>query len=271
MKETVDERTNNVEVTLQELLTLYLRKWWQIVLCAVLAAGISLGYTYYFVTPTYQADISIYVNNNRSTENLEALTNADVYAAQRIVNTYSSIAKSDRVLDKVAQKLGGSYTAEGLAAMITAEPYEETEILCVYVVNSNPKEAARIANVMAEVAPEAISDLIDGTSARVIDTAKVPTYRHSPSYRSAALYGGLFGALLCAVAVTIMFLTDTRIKDEEDLTAICELPILGRVPDFEKLNSGSSYGYKYGYKSGYRSGYGTGYTSGNENKEAANK
>ncbi len=246
MNVTVNERTNAFEINFQELFGIYIRKWWQIVICAILAASISLGYTYYFVTPMYQADISIYVNNNRSTEDMEYLSNADVYAAQRLVNTYVNIVKSDRVLDKVAQRLGGEYTADSLYSVITAEPLESTGIFYVYAIDDDPKEAARIANAVAEVAPVEISELIDATSARVIDTAKVPKSCYSPNYINATFLGGIVGALLCIASITIVFITDTRIKDENDLTFISDLPILGRIPNFERVEIGSS---SYGYHS----------------------
>ncbi len=243
MRETVTDKVNALEIDLQELLLAYLRKWWLIVMCLAIGASIAFAGTLKFVTPKYQARISLYVSNSRVIDNADYLTSSDLSAAQRLVNTYVSIAKSDRVLSKISTALNDEYSVSELNGMIKASQMNETEIFCVYVVHEDPVEAARIANAAAEVAPKEISSLIEGTSAHVIDTAKVPTSRYSPNYAKSAFVGGLIGFVLAVAFLTIQFLRDTRIKDENDLTSLFELPVLGRIPNFEIISSGGTYGY----------------------------
>lgn len=243
MRETMDERTNGLEIDLQELLLLYLRKWWIILLCLVIGMSAALGVTWKFVTPMYQANISIYVNNSRGAEDMDYLSSADLSAAQTLVNTYVSISKSNRVLGKISENLNGDYSVAELAGMISARQMNETEIFRIYVLHPDPAEAARIANAAAEVAPKEISDLIEGTSARVIDMAQIPSSRYSPNYTQTAVIGGVVGTVLALVFLSIFYLKDTRIKDENDLTDLFALPVLGRIPNFEFMSVGDSYGY----------------------------
>ncbi len=243
MQETLNERMGGIDIDLQGLLLAYLRKWWIILICLVLGALIAFGITYQFVTPLYQARISIYVNNNKSSEDKEYLSSADLSASQRLVNTYVSIAKSERVLEKISENLNGEYTVKWLDRAISASQLNDTEIFCIYVLHEDPAEAARIANTAAEVAPMEIAQIIEGTSAQVVDTAKVPTSRYSPSYERMALLGGAFGVLFAVVFLTIHYLSDTRIKDENDLTSLYPLPVLGRIPKFDLAFSEGSYGY----------------------------
>lgn len=243
MKENMDERSIGVEINILELLTVYLRRWWLIVICLMVSASIAIGVVWKFVTPMYQAKISIYVSNSRSQEGTELLSNADIIAAQRLVNTYISIVKSERVLGHMSDALNGDYTPAQLAAAISAERMQETEIFCVYVLHADPVEAARIANVAADIAPAEISNLIEGTSASVIDTAKVPTVHYSPDYSMALLIGSAIGVAIALIYLTVTHLRDTHIKDENDLTDLFDLPVLGRVPNFEVISSASGYGY----------------------------
>lgn len=228
---------------MQELLGVYLQKWWIILICLVLGAALGFGITYQFVTPLYQARISIYVNNNKSIDDKDSLSSADLSASQRLVNTYVSIAKSERVLEKISENLNGEYTVRWLNSAISAKQLNDTEIFCIYVLHEDPAEAARIANAAADVAPGEIAELIEGTSARVIDHAKVPSSRYSPNYSRMTLFGGAIGVFVAVLFLTIHYLRDTRIKDENDLTALYPLPVLGRIPDFDTVSSGSSYGY----------------------------
>ena len=243
MNETTRGRLDGVEIDFRELLTVYLRKWWLIALCVIIGAMGTFFATKKFVDPVYQARVSIYVNNSRSVENMEYLSGADLNAAQRLVNTYVNIAKSNTVLSKISQSLNGEYSPEALSGMLTASQLNQTEIFCIYVKNTNPAEAARIANAAAHVAPDVIAGLIDGTSARVIDYAKEPRTPTSPDYKRNATLGGVGGLLVILIILTIMVLKDTRIRDENDLTDLFSLPILGRIPDFEYIASEHTYGY----------------------------
>jgi len=243
MQETNSERTGGLDIDLQGLLRAYLHKWWIILICLVVGAAAAFGITYQFVTPLYQARISIYVNNNKSSEDKEYLSSADLSASQRLVNTYVSIAKSERVLEKISENLDGEYTVKWLNRAISASQLNDTEIFCIYVLHEDPAEAARIANTAAEVAPGEIARIIEGTSAQVVDRAKVPTSRYSPSYERMTLLGGAVGAFLAVVILTIHYLSDTRIKDENDLITLYPLPVLGRIPNFDIASSENSYGY----------------------------
>lgn len=244
MNEIVNEKEAGVELNMQELLITYLRKWKVIVLCVILAAAITFGLTYYCITPMYRTNISLYVNNTNVMDEKDHLTSADLSASIYLVKGYMTVATSDAVLEKAEEKLDGKYTVAQLRDAITVERIEDTVIFNLYVTHSDPEEAARIANVLAEVAPVEIARVIEGSSARVVDTAKVSSDIYSPSYSRNTLLGAAGGLLLAIIYLTIMYLQDTRIKDENDLTDMFDLPILGRIPDLEKETSGSKYGSK---------------------------
>lgn len=251
MKETKITRDEFLEIDLQKLLMAYLRKWWLILLCGLVVAGAALLYTVKFITPQYQASVSVYVNNSSGSQSVDYVTSGNLDASQKLVNTYINIAKSDRVLDLVAEELNGDYTVKELREMLSAAQVEKTEIFRIYITSPNPEEAARVANVMAKVAPEEISNLIEGSSARIIDYAKVPEERYSPSYRRNTMMGGLIGCLLAVACLTVMYLLDVRIRGEEDLTALFDLPVLGQIPDVDTIKDSDK--KKYGYETEERS------------------
>lgn len=243
MQDNFDQRMREIDLDIQGLLFFFLHKWWIILLCIIAASLAALGLTHQFVTPTYRTNVSIYVNNNKSVESKDYLSGSDLSTAQRLVNTYVSIAKSNRVLEKISEQLNGEYSAEQLASCISAQQLNETEIFCIYVVHSDPEEAARIANAAADIAPQEIAALIEGTSAYVIDYAKVPNTIYSPNYVKKMSLGAVLGGVFAVILLTLYYISDTRIKDENDLTDLYPLPVLGRIPDFQIQHSESAYGY----------------------------
>ena len=81
----------------------------------------------------------------------------------------------------------------------------------------------------------------------IIDYAKVPEKRSSPSYSRNAVLGALLGGILAAAYVTLRCLMDVRIKEEEDLAALFDYPVLGQVPHFDQPSSSKKHAYAAPY------------------------
>lgn len=220
-----------IEIDLKELAKNLWKRAWIIVLCAGLLAVSTFIYTKTFVKPLYTANVTIYVNNNSNRNNSNALSSGDLAVALRLVDTYVNIIKSDSVLSEVLDRTGTKMTTEQVRSVLSAEPVEETEMFRVSITTTNARLSADIANTIADVAPEKIAGIIEGSSAKVIDYAKVPTRRSSPSYSKNTVIGGLVGAVLAVAGIAVHMMLDMRIKREDDLTRICNIPILGKIPE----------------------------------------
>jgi capsular polysaccharide biosynthesis protein len=109
------------------------------------------------------------------------------------------------------------------------------------------------------VAPDEIANFLEGSSTKIIDYAKVPSYPSSPNLKQNCLLGALAGILIAVIYVTLRVLLDVRIKTDEDLTAMFDVPVLGQIPDFNVVQK-------------KRKGYGqNGYATAVENREVAKK
>lgn len=243
MNEMINEKEAKTEFNVQELLEVCLRRWKLIVVCVLIAAIAAFTFSVFCMTPMYRAGIKVYVNNRTVTEDKETTSSGDLSASIYLVKGYQLVTESDSVLQVVAEKLDNDYTVNQLKSAITTQEEKDTVMFYLYVTLPDPVEAARVANAMAEAIPVEIPQIIHGTSAKVVDKAKVPSGRYSPSYTRNAILGAAAGLLAAVVYVTIIYLRDTRIKDENDLTDMFDIPILGRIPQFEN-ESGNRYGYK---------------------------
>jgi len=228
---------------LGKIFRVVMKNIWIIALSAVLVAGLMLGFVAAFVTPTYEAEISMYINNSSS--NNGAINANDLNVALKLVQTYVNIIKSDSVLDQVIEELDMDMNAVALRRMLTAEAVDQTEMFRVQVTHEDPEMAAKIANTIGQIAPDKITEIIDGSSAKIIDMAKVPVERAAPSYFKTMIIGIFVGAALSAVIVIVMDILDVRIKSEEDLAEIATAPILGVIPDLDPDAKHRGIGYVY--------------------------
>ena len=221
------------ELDLKELGSALLRQIWIIILCAVIAGLGMLVYTANFVTPTYKADVTMYVNNS-SGVNSSYMSSSDLAVAQRLVETYTNIIASHTVLSKVAEASGLDITADQIRGMLRASAVGETEMFKVSIIAPDPQLAADLANVIAEIAPGEIRNFIPGSSAKVVDYARIPKTRYSPNYTSSTILAALAGGLAAAVVVIAQQLMDNRIGKKEDLEKIFEMPVLGMIPEIDE-------------------------------------
>lgn len=226
------------EIDLIKLFREYLKRWWLIVLCVLIAGGGALFGTKKFVTPLYQASITVYVNNTRSGEYIDYISGSNLQASQKLVSTYSNIIISDTVLTKVAAKAGKGYTAESLRKLLTTQQISDTELFNVFIRCEDPEEAAYLANTVAKVAPKELEAVVEGSSAKVVDYAKVPEKRYSPNYSRNTILGVLLGLVLSVGYITIRSLLDVRIKEDADLLEMFDIPVLGQIPHFSNATSG---------------------------------
>ena len=232
MRETMNEARDTVEIDLWKLMGVYLGRWKLIAIAAIAAAVVAMGYTVLMVTPLYRADVMIYVNNIESGQQVEYISASNLATSQQLVNTYKNIITSDSVLERVAKQLDMGYEAKDIRAMLTAAQVEETEIFEVFITHPNPEVAAKIANTVAEVAPGIIAEVVEGSSTKIIDYAKVPESRYSPSIKKNVLVGAMLGLVAALGYLTLSYLLDVRIRDDEDLTEYFDQPVLGQIPAF---------------------------------------
>lgn len=244
----MNEMRNGMEIDLQKLLLAYLQKWWIIVATTLVAAFGAWLISAHFVTPMYQASITVYVNSIKGDQEINSISSGTLATAQKLVDTYVTMIESDTVLEKVAEEAGETVTAGQIRRIMSAKQVDSTEIFKVIITHKDPAFAANVANAIADVAPTEIEEFVEGSSAKIIDYAKVPVNPSSPSVGRNTILGGMIGAVIAVIYLTIRFLLDVRIKDETDLNMLFDLPVLGQIPSFEEVTAKKRGGSnKYGY------------------------
>lgn len=231
MPERGTEHSEEIQIDLLELFLVYLNRWWAIALSVIVAAAIALGITLFAITPLYTANVSLYVNNSRTTDTTE-ITSTSLSTSKMLVSTYMNMVESNTVLQKVVDTADLGYTVEELREILSTSQMGDTEIFRISITHPNPVEAAEVANAMADIAPGELENFIVGSSCKIIDFATIPTAPSSPSYSRNTILGALLGGVVMVGILTVMHLTDVRIKAAEDLTKLFDMPVLGEIPDF---------------------------------------
>ncbi|MCQ2432215.1 MAG: Wzz/FepE/Etk N-terminal domain-containing protein [Clostridia bacterium] len=241
----MDIRNDETEIDLLELAKALWQKAWIIAIASVACALLTLLYSAFMITPKYQAKTLLYVNNAAQSTSGN-ITSSDINASKSLVSTYGVILTSETTMDAVAEKTGLPYSTGELKKMVATASVNTTEVLQVTVTCSSPEHAERIANAIVEILPGRITEILEGSSVRVVEYAKVPKNRVSPNISKNTMLGFLAGFVLSCAVICVIYLLDDTIHNEEYLSKYSDIPVLAAIPDFHQKKA-KKYGYyKYG-------------------------
>ncbi|MBZ2079331.1 capsular biosynthesis protein CpsC [Streptococcus parasanguinis] len=229
-----NQENQAVEIDVFAMLkTLWKRKF-SIVLVALVFAIAAFGYSAFLAKKEYQSTSRIYVVSRQNQDN-NALTNSDLQAGSYLVKDYREIILSQNVLSQAIEELKLDLTPAELSKKISVSVPTDTRILSITAKDGNPKEAARIANGLRNVAAEKIISVTKVSDVTTLDEAEVPQSPSSPNIRRNVLLGFVAGAGLMVVLMVVVEVLDDRVKRPEDIEELMGFTLLGIVPDIKKL------------------------------------
>ena len=240
---------------------------WVIVAMVVLTTGAAIAYVA-TADKVYEAQTDVIIFPAPPAQ--ENLVNLPLIRASsdptRDVETASRLITNIEVAQRVKQDIDSPLSPDELLSKVTAEPVAQSNIVTVTAEASTPEEAQEIANGFAEasieVRTESLHDYIDSTlpglerqleenpdpaletavaelrvlresddpTMRVQTPAALPTSPVWPKTKLSIAAGLLAGLVLGIVAAFALQILDPRLRREDQLRRLYNLPILARIP-----------------------------------------
>ncbi len=238
-------KTDYYTIDLIHIMRTLLHRAWIIILVGLLCAAAGFAYSAFVIPPSYSAQVLLYVNN--SSFNIGSpsfsISASDLQASQSLVKTYTVILRNRTTLERVIEDAGVKYSSGQINGMITAGAANDTEVMQVIVTCGDPYEAATIANSIAKVLPVRISEIIDGASMEVVDSAVPITSKVAPSITRYTAVALVAGALVTALIIAVIAVMDDTIYGEEYVIENYDYPILAKIPNLVSPSSRPYGGY----------------------------
>jgi len=222
----------NETISLQELFSILRKSLWRILALTIVAALISFAVSTYLIKPTYQADTQILVTPKKQENDM--IDAAQVQSSVTLVNTYRVIIKSPAILEKVQAEVDNAPNSIGaLNSMITVESEQNSQVINVTVQNTDAALASNVANSVAKVFSEDITELMNVDNVKVLSVSGIPTAPVSPNILLNTAIAAVVGFLLGVGLAFLREVLDRRIRTEEQVQQILDLPVLGSIPDID--------------------------------------
>jgi capsular polysaccharide biosynthesis protein len=223
-------------ISLRELMDTLKKRIQLILMITLTAVIVSGGVSYFLLTPVYQSSTQLLVSQSKSEQ--PAYNIGEIQTNLQLINTYNVIMKSPAILEKVIADLDLNMTAEQLNGKLTVASEEDSQVINLSVQDTDPKQAAAIANKTAEVFQEEIVKIMNVDNVSVLAKAEVgentSPIKPKPLLNIAiALVVGLMAGV--GLAFLLEYL-DNTVKTEQEVEKLLALPVLGSIARIKDQN-----------------------------------
>jgi capsular polysaccharide biosynthesis protein len=210
----------NKEIEIGKIIKLLIKKSWIIILFVMITTGASAVYNNFTKpTPLFQTSASLLIQDSAS-----------------IINTLEVFIKEPPVMEAVIDELELESSMEGLANQISVQTVQESQIVKIYAIDSDPYRSAEIANTTAKIFKEQVASTLNFNSIEILYPAVVKENQPpiNPESNRLIMFGMVLGGIIGVGFVFLMDSIDNKIRSERDIENLLEIPVLGTVSKYKK-------------------------------------
>lgn len=221
------------EIGFKALCKAIIQRWFIIVTVVFLAIAGASVYYFVMVPNEFTSKTTLYVLNQQSKENV---TYSDLTGSALLINDYRELVKSNKVTNKVAEKLGLSDLEE---YVIDVDAINDTRFIAISVTGPEAYMSANIASELAEVFSETVIDIMRVDNVSIIDEAQIPDKPSGPHRERYIIITAFIAFALTSLIIIIVELSNTTLKTAQDVEKQTEIPVLAQMP---RINGGKRKG-----------------------------
>lgn len=232
------------EISLSDIIKAMWKKAWLIIILTLVCALVAYVVAAYYTTPKYTSTTEVFVRNAK----LGSQTSNDMDLSKSLLSPYKRVLLNRSLLGIVADELNelkkddgaeykeylksGEYTASQIKSMISVSLDEDSQTITINVTTTNPKEAKLVNWLILQHFPDEVKRIINTGEAIPFDEEPtLPTAPSSPNIMRNTAIGALLGFVAAAAIIILLFMTDSAVHSEADLTkAFDDISVLGVIP-----------------------------------------
>ena len=124
---------------------------------------------------------------------------------------------------------------EELRKNVSVKSVEDTEVIKITVTNENAAYSAKIANEIAKIFSNMVSEIYNINNIYIVDDAEVSDTPSNIHHSKDVVIFGFLGIVIAVMYVLIANMLDTTIKTPEDIEKGVGLPVLVTIPYIENF------------------------------------
>ena len=215
-------------ISISEIIDAVKKRWKIIVLTTVLATVVSGIFSFFVISPTYEASTKIFIGKEGAES--EGYNSSDVSMYQNLIKTYSELIKTKDLVNKAINNSQYDLSVNNVLNGITVNTLTGTQILQISYQSKSPSIAK---NILESVTNEFITkaeELVPNGNVKVLESVELPKNPVAPNKTMNIAIAFILGMMVGFGIVFLLEYLDNTYKNKEQLEKDLDIPVLGVIP-----------------------------------------
>ena len=215
-------------ISISEIIDAVKKRWKIIALTTVLATVVSGIFSFFVISPTYEASTKIFIGKEGAES--EGYNSSDVSMYQNLIKTYSELIKTKDLVNKAIDNSEYDLSVNSVLNGITVNTLTGTQILQISYQSKSPSIAK---NMLESVTNEFITkaeELVPNGNVKILESVELPKNPVAPNKTMNIAIAFILGMMVGFGIVFLLEYLDNTYKNKEQLEKDLDIPVLGVIP-----------------------------------------
>lgn len=215
-------------ISVSEIIDAVKKRWKIIVLTTVLATVVSGIFSFFIISPTYEASTKIFIGKEGAES--EGYNSSDVSMYQNLIKTYSELIKTKDLVNKAINNSQYDLSVNNVLNGITVNTLTGTQILQISYQSKSPSIAK---NMLESITNEFITkaeELVPNGNVKILESVELPKNPVAPNKTMNIAIAFILGMMVGFGIVFLLEYLDNTYKNKEQLEKELDIPVLGVIP-----------------------------------------
>ena len=224
---------NDENINIKELFD-SLKKRWQLILSITLAATIiATVLSYFVIKPKYEATTKLFIGKVVGTE--ESYNANDISMYQKMLKSYADVIKTNDLVERSFENSGLNVDVKRALGGLTVTPMTDTQILVISYTSEDKQESKDVIDSISNEFVKYSKILYSNANVEIVQKVTLPETPVSPNKKLNIAIAFVLGLVLGSGLAIVIGMLDSTFKDKEKLEEILGVPVIGVIPNTEKL------------------------------------
>ena len=215
-------------ISISEIINAVKKRWKIIALTTVLATVVSGIFSFFIISPTYEASTKVFIGKEESS--MENYNYNDITMYQKLLKTYSELIKTKDLINRAITNSEYELKVEEVFKDVSVTTVADTQMLKIAYRSTSPKIAK---NMLENITNEFIAtaqELVPNGNVRVLETVEWPEEPVAPNNKRNIAIAFILGIMVGFGIVFLLESLDNTYKNKEQLEKDLDIPVLGVIP-----------------------------------------
>lgn len=215
-------------ISISEIIDAVKKRWKIIVLTTVLATVVSGIFSFFVISPTYEASTKIFIGKEGAES--EGYNSSDVSMYQNLIKTYSELIKTKDLVNKAIDNSQYDLSVNSVLNGITVNTLTGTQILQISYQSKSPSVAKNILESITNEFITKAEELVPNGNVKILESVELPKNPVAPNKTMNIAIAFILGMMVGFGIVFLLEYLDNTYKNKEQLEKDLDIPVLGVIP-----------------------------------------